>query len=123
MALNYAKALSHYENKGKLGLPEVFIFKLNFNSIFIFQHHDHEAVLNNKCDILSKLLRASKFCVVLTGAGFSYECFITQIFIILQESAQVNLYDGFFGGGDATIIKVNSRILILSFWHSRFSRS
>lgn len=56
MSINYAKALSHYENKGKLGIPE---------------KHDSDDILKSKCNLLVQMLRTSKFCVVLTGAGIS----------------------------------------------------
>ncbi|KAL3097000.1 hypothetical protein niasHS_002716 [Heterodera schachtii] len=56
MSLDYAKSLSFYENKGRLGLPEKF---------------DVEDSLEKKCVLLSELLKNSKFCVVFTGAGIS----------------------------------------------------
>uniref|UniRef100_A0A914GTV8 protein acetyllysine N-acetyltransferase n=1 Tax=Globodera rostochiensis TaxID=31243 RepID=A0A914GTV8_GLORO len=56
MSLDYAKSLSFYEHKGKLGLPE----KL-----------DSDETLENKCVILAEMLKASNFCVVFTGAGIS----------------------------------------------------
>ncbi|VDK75220.1 unnamed protein product [Litomosoides sigmodontis] len=56
MAMSYAKALSPYDNKGVLGLPEV-----------ADSHHE----LKQKVDHLVKLLLASRCCVLHTGAGIS----------------------------------------------------
>ncbi|KAF7636599.1 Deacetylase sirtuin-type domain-containing protein [Meloidogyne graminicola] len=56
MSFEYAKALSEYEHKGRVGLPE----KIDSNRI-----------LTNKCSSLVKMLSESKCCVVLTGAGIS----------------------------------------------------
>ncbi|KAI1729945.1 sir2 family domain-containing protein [Ditylenchus destructor] len=56
MSLNYAKALSDYDDKGKLGLPEVY---------------DTPEELKKKSETLANLLRESKCCVVFTGAGVS----------------------------------------------------
>lgn len=54
MSINYAEALSPYQNKGKLGQKEIF---------------DSGAELNQKIDQLANEINISKFTVVLTGAG------------------------------------------------------
>ncbi|VDM98798.1 unnamed protein product [Thelazia callipaeda] len=56
MAFSYAQALSPYENKGVLGLPEV---------------SDECCELQQKVDQLAKMLLASDCCVLHTGAGIS----------------------------------------------------
>uniref|UniRef100_A0A915MBR7 protein acetyllysine N-acetyltransferase n=1 Tax=Meloidogyne javanica TaxID=6303 RepID=A0A915MBR7_MELJA len=55
MSFEYAKALSEYEHKGRVGLPEV----------------DSDRILTNKCTSLVQMLCNSECCVVLTGAGIS----------------------------------------------------
>lgn len=52
----YAQRLSRYDNKGVCGLPEI---------------HDNERVLKRKLAKLTKLVKESKYIVVLTGAGVS----------------------------------------------------
>ncbi|VDN55035.1 unnamed protein product [Dracunculus medinensis] len=56
MAVNYANALSPYDNKGNLGLPELF---------------DDDATLERKILELSDLIKQSRCCVFHTGAGIS----------------------------------------------------
>uniref|UniRef100_A0A914MD88 Deacetylase sirtuin-type domain-containing protein n=1 Tax=Meloidogyne incognita TaxID=6306 RepID=A0A914MD88_MELIC len=56
MSFEYAKALSEYEHKGRVGLPEKV---------------DSDRILTNKCTSLVQMLCNSECCVVLTGAGIS----------------------------------------------------
>jgi mono-ADP-ribosyltransferase sirtuin 6 len=56
MSVNYAEGLSHYDNKGKCGLPESF---------------DPPDVVDEKVDQLVELVRSSSFTVFHTGAGIS----------------------------------------------------
>ncbi|KAE9419096.1 hypothetical protein Angca_002257, partial [Angiostrongylus cantonensis] len=56
MSINYAQALSPYENKGAVGMPE-----------FI----DSPDELNRKCEALARLLLQSKCVFVVAGAGIS----------------------------------------------------
>lgn len=59
MSVNYAAGLSYYPHKGKCGQPE---FK------------DGVGELDQKIEQLTQMLKDSKFCVVLTGAGISTSC-------------------------------------------------
>uniref|UniRef100_A0A5K3FKN2 protein acetyllysine N-acetyltransferase n=1 Tax=Mesocestoides corti TaxID=53468 RepID=A0A5K3FKN2_MESCO len=56
MSLNYASALSAYEDKGVCGLPEI---------------HDPDYIFEQKVTVLTDLLRQSPYTVVHTGAGLS----------------------------------------------------
>lgn len=56
MSLNYASALSEYEDKGVCGLPEI---------------HDPDEIFEQKVTVLTELLRQSPYTVVHTGAGLS----------------------------------------------------
>ncbi|KAL1117537.1 hypothetical protein AAG570_003853 [Ranatra chinensis] len=56
MSCSYSDGLSHYENKGKLGLKEVF---------------DSEETVSAKVDKLAKWMAAADHVVVHTGAGIS----------------------------------------------------
>ncbi|XP_055546560.1 NAD-dependent protein deacetylase Sirt6 [Wyeomyia smithii] len=56
MSCNYADGLSDYQNKGVLGVPEVF---------------DDAETVEQKCEQLAKLIKQSKHVVVHTGAGIS----------------------------------------------------
>ncbi|XP_023938770.2 NAD-dependent protein deacetylase Sirt6 [Bicyclus anynana] len=56
MSCNYAEGLSPYEHKGVLGVPEKF---------------DSIDKLNEKCRILTELIKTSKHVVIHTGAGIS----------------------------------------------------
>lgn len=56
MSCNYAEGLSPYDNKGKLGLPEVF---------------DEPDKIRSKVQILAQWIKASSHSVVHTGAGIS----------------------------------------------------
>jgi len=72
MSIDYAKALSPYDNKGKLGLPEVILIILKLFLLIIFQKFDSEQTLEAKCAELARLLKSSKFCVVITGLNIFY---------------------------------------------------
>ncbi|VDO31748.1 unnamed protein product [Haemonchus placei] len=65
MSLNYAQALSPYENKGQVGMPECLIIYL------LFWFRDSSEELGDKCAQLADLLRQSKCTFVVTGAGIS----------------------------------------------------
>ncbi|KAK9881499.1 hypothetical protein WA026_016382 [Henosepilachna vigintioctopunctata] len=56
MSCNYAEGLSEYENKGVLGVPEIF---------------DSSEDVDKKCAELSELIKNSRHCVFHTGAGIS----------------------------------------------------
>ena len=56
MSLDYASALSEYENKGVCGIPEI---------------HDPDYIFEQKVNVLTDLLRRSTYTVVHTGAGLS----------------------------------------------------
>ncbi|XP_053667492.1 NAD-dependent protein deacetylase Sirt6 [Anopheles marshallii] len=56
MSCNYAEGLSQYDNKGVLGLAEIF---------------DAPELVEEKCEQLVKMILASKHTVVHTGAGIS----------------------------------------------------
>ncbi|EUB64487.1 NAD-dependent deacetylase sirtuin-6 [Echinococcus granulosus] len=56
MSLDYASALSEYENKGVCGIPEV---------------RDPDYIFEQKVSVLTDLLRHSSYTVVHTGAGLS----------------------------------------------------
>uniref|UniRef100_A0A1Y9HEZ3 protein acetyllysine N-acetyltransferase n=1 Tax=Anopheles funestus TaxID=62324 RepID=A0A1Y9HEZ3_ANOFN len=56
MSCNYAEGLSKYDNKGVLGLAEIF---------------DAPELVEEKCEQLAKMILASKHTVVHTGAGIS----------------------------------------------------
>ncbi|KAK6028579.1 transcriptional regulator, Sir2 family [Ostertagia ostertagi] len=73
MSLNYAQALSPYENKGQVGMPEEVLASMSFAKILevSFQFHDSPEELDVKCAELAKLLLQSKRTFVVTGAGIS----------------------------------------------------
>ena len=56
MSVNYAAGLSDYEHKGKCGQQE---------------YIDTEDEVERKIDQLTEIIKNSKHCVVLTGAGIS----------------------------------------------------
>ncbi|XP_028141135.1 NAD-dependent protein deacetylase Sirt6 [Diabrotica virgifera virgifera] len=56
MSCSYADGLSHYENKGVLGVPEQF---------------DSEKKVDEKCEVLAQWIKNSKHIVLHTGAGIS----------------------------------------------------
>uniref|UniRef100_A0A240PPS8 protein acetyllysine N-acetyltransferase n=1 Tax=Anopheles epiroticus TaxID=199890 RepID=A0A240PPS8_9DIPT len=56
MSCNYAEGLSKYDNKGILGVAEIF---------------DAPELVEEKCEQLTKMMLASKHTVVHTGAGIS----------------------------------------------------
>ncbi|XP_062534574.1 NAD-dependent protein deacetylase Sirt6-like isoform X2 [Armigeres subalbatus] len=56
MSCNYADGLSDYQNKGVLGVPEIF---------------DDDEIVEKKCEQLAKLILSAKHVVVHTGAGIS----------------------------------------------------
>ncbi|XP_053681429.1 NAD-dependent protein deacetylase Sirt6 [Anopheles nili] len=56
MSCNYAEGLSKYENKGVLGVAEVF---------------DSPELIENKCEQLVKMMLSSRHTVIHTGAGIS----------------------------------------------------
>ena len=74
MSSNYADGLSDYEDKGILGIPEVFIYFKFFANTFvyiIFQVFEDEEDVNKKCQELADLISSSKHIVIHTGAGIS----------------------------------------------------
>ncbi|XP_058839188.1 NAD-dependent protein deacetylase Sirt6-like [Topomyia yanbarensis] len=56
MSCNYADGLSDYQNKGVLGVPEVF---------------DDDDTVDQKCEQLAKMIQGAEHVVVHTGAGIS----------------------------------------------------
>ncbi len=56
MSLNYASALSEYDDKGVCGIPEI---------------HDPDEIFEQKVTVLTELIRTSRSTVVHTGAGLS----------------------------------------------------
>lgn len=77
MSCNYAEGLSDYDDKGVLGLPEVYIQKCNEKIIWIYivyfalQIFDNTEDLNKKVDTLVSWISQAKCVVVHTGAGIS----------------------------------------------------
>lgn len=59
MAINYARGLSDYKEKGVCGLPEI---------------KDDEEIIKIKINELANLIKDSKKIVVLCGAGISTSC-------------------------------------------------
>lgn len=94
MSCNYADGLSPYEDKGILGVPEVWsscilrsifdLFNRNNKKRLTFQKFDSAEKLNEKCQILADLIKESKHVVVHTGAGISTSAGIPDFRYILQ---------------------------------------
>ncbi|CAJ0963206.1 unnamed protein product, partial [Mesorhabditis belari] len=56
MAVNYSDCLSPYDNKGKVGMPEIF---------------DKEEDIERKCGQMAEWIQEAKHLLVITGAGIS----------------------------------------------------
>ena len=77
MSCNYADGLSPYEDKGKLGIPEVGCAKYRIFPrvcdliVYVIQKFESFEAVAEKIAVLAQWVRQSKHVVFHTGAGIS----------------------------------------------------